>query len=272
MNDQEPVLSQAARSLLLRGNRTEVTLEVTRDRSRVRKQLRDFANVSSERRALYREAHLQWLSRGPGVVSVFGGQLWSGDLADEPEAPEGELLAVFRGYVPGASLREILGRPAELRSIRLRALKWMRALFGTLARLHSLTDANGRPLGLFHRDVTADNVLVDETGAVWLNDFGLAHTVVEGPLEDERLLMGARDSLPPEVREGRQPDGRSDVYQAALLCARLLEPERARQHDISSAELISMGTAFGWPRPLCDALSASPEKRPLASAMAQSLS
>src|SRR5690606_15552736 len=78
-------------------------------------------------------------------------------------------------------------------------------------------DAEGRPLGLVHRDVTPENVLVGWDGSVRLTDFGLAYApALHGVLADDEIAQGTRRHLPPEAARGELPDARSDLFQLAF--------------------------------------------------------
>ncbi|HSC88866.1 MAG TPA: protein kinase [Polyangiaceae bacterium] len=247
-------LSASAR-LLLRGNRTQVLLP-NRGEPLVRKELLPFADVSSERRALWREGYLQHLVRGPGVVAIVGGIRPDGQRCGPPNQESGQLRALERRYVVGATLRELSREPARAELVARSALDWTRRLLLVLARLHDARDAEGRRLGFIHRDVTADNVLIDEADGVWLNDFGLAHLTFGPPLDDGQLLMGARNALAPEVLAGQQPDALTDVYQAALLCVRLLAARRPL--DATSAADSTPSTPSSASSPSSPGSSSSP--------------
>ncbi len=45
---------------------------------------------------------------------------------------------------------------------------------------HDLTDVHGTPLGLVHRDLSLNNVMIADTGNVTLLDFGIATASVRG--------------------------------------------------------------------------------------------
>lgn len=206
------------RTLIHRGNRTEIILTdgpEPADGPYVEKRLLAFANVSTERHALFREAVMQCLGKGPGVIRVIAP--CPGQLAEE------EMPSLTRQFINGRTLRELRDEP-RLSSREYLAL--IASLMETLARLHALVDERGVRLELMHRDVTPGNVIVDEEYGVWLNDFGLALTGDELPLAADETLQGTRRFLAPELVRGEQPSSASDVYQAMLLGAYLLDSDR----------------------------------------------
>ncbi len=63
-----------------------------------------------------------------------------------------------------------------------------------------------------HRDVSPANVLVDDTGAVKLGDFGIAHA--SGRLTRTRVgsVKGKSRYMAPEQLPGQPVDHRADLY------------------------------------------------------------
>jgi serine/threonine-protein kinase len=145
-------------------------------------------------------------------------------------------------------------------------------LLEILEAVHATGSEEGRTLGLFHRDVTPGNVLLSLDGDVYLTDFGLAHAPgAFGLLSDEEVAQGTPRFVTPEAARGEQPDGRSDLFQTALL---LLDArgcplresvsslETIRSEDLRAAipELVGdRAGAFG--SVLSEALDADPTRR-----------
>lgn len=258
--------------LLVAGNRTSVFLERGAAGERIRKQLRNFADVKSERSALFHEASMQLLAAGPGVVPVLGGQLTGTIQAHLPTGDAGEFRVLFRPYLHGHSLRELLSHGApDAQFLCDNALLWLGQLAIVLARIHALRDDHGATYGLIHRDVTPDNVLLDVNQRIWLNDFGLAHSCARGEVRDDQLLQGSRPFLPPELAWGEQPTERSDVYQAALLTAVLLDTTRLVRfpHTLEGAQALARDPAL--PGEVRAALALDPDNRPSSAQLARSL-
>ena len=85
-----------------------------------------------------------------------------------------------------------------------------------LSYAHALTDGQGQPLRVVHRDVTPGNVLVSRNGAVLLTDFGIAR-IRDGSLTDPGVLRGKAVYLAPEqVLHDAPIDARADIYSAGL--------------------------------------------------------
>src|SRR5262249_5810735 len=76
--------------------------------------------------------------------------------------------------------------------------------------------------GVLHRDIKPSNLLLDETGNVWVTDFGLAKADSDGDnLTHTGDIVGTLRYLAPERFNG-QGDLRSDVYSLALTLYELL--------------------------------------------------
>jgi serine/threonine protein kinase len=82
---------------------------------------------------------------------------------------------------------------------------------------HEATDEHGRPLGIVHRDVSPQNVLVGIDGIPRLIDFGVAKATGRLQTTREGQLKGKIGYIPPEQFEGRPADRRSDIYSASVV-------------------------------------------------------
>ena len=104
-------------------------------------------------------------------------------------------------YVPGPSLDEAVRQRGPLRGRAL--LQLAGGLAEALAAIHST--------GVVHRDLKPGNVLLDDGQPVVI-DFGIAHLPDTTRLTKTGLVMGTPGYLSPEVIEGRQASGATDVH------------------------------------------------------------
>src|SRR5262249_32467793 len=75
--------------------------------------------------------------------------------------------------------------------------------------------------GVLHRDVKPSNLLLDETGNVWVTDFGLAKADTDGDLTHTGDVVGTLRYVARERFDGRG-DVRSDVYSLGLTLYEML--------------------------------------------------
>ncbi|WP_253906205.1 serine/threonine-protein kinase, partial [Corallococcus exiguus] len=92
---------------------------------------------------------------------------------------------------------------------------------------HSRTDSSGKPLGIVHRDISPDNVLVSYEGQVKIVDFGIAKAqLLRGFKTAPGVVKGKYLFFSPEQARGEDVDARTDVWATGvvlyeLLCGRL---------------------------------------------------
>ncbi|MBE4748454.1 protein kinase [Corallococcus sp. ZKHCc1 1396] len=101
-----------------------------------------------------------------------------------------------------------------------------------LHHAHTRRDEEGRPLGLVHRDVSPDNVLVSYEGEVKLADFGIAKAQLSGRPETQvGVVRGKYLYFSPEQTRAEPLDARSDVYTAGVVLFELLTGRRPVEGD-----------------------------------------
>ena len=114
------------------------------------------------------------------------------------------------------------GRPLEPELIFYIA----RCLCDGLHHAHEQKGSDGRPLGLIHRDVTPENVLLGVEGQVKLTDFGVARAQDRA---SDGHVVGKQGYIAPEQLKRGEVDRRADVFSAAvtlMTLATLQRPER----------------------------------------------
>lgn len=152
------------------------------------------------------EARLAARMHHPNIVEIF----------DVGEADGRPFIAMqwVEGVTLGKLLREaaLKGEALPLPIVRLLAT----SLCEALSYAHGLSDGQGRPLRVVHRDVTPGNVLVSAMGAVLLTDFGIAR-VRDSAKTEPGVLRGKAAYLAPEQLLHDAPvDARADIYAAGL--------------------------------------------------------
>jgi hypothetical protein len=128
---------------------------------------------------------------------------------------EGRQFIVFEN-VPGENLKDIVEREGALPVEQALALTHQVARGLAFAHEH----------GVVHRDVKPQNVLLDESGAAKVTDFGIARSRDPGDaLTETGTLLGTSDYIAPEQARGLRADERSDQYSLAVLLYELLTGE-----------------------------------------------
>jgi serine/threonine protein kinase len=132
-------------------------------------------------------------------------------ILDVVTSGEGVML-VFE-YVFGVSVGQLARTSAGRRALPLpiAAAIVVGALRG-LEAAHTATDEVGQRLGLVHRDISPQNLMVGSDGAVRVIDFGIARALGRAEVTTGNELRGKASYMAPERFRGQKSDHRIDLW------------------------------------------------------------
>ncbi len=161
-------------------------------------------------------------------------------------ALEKELLIVME-YISGASLSLLLRRARELQKpppIPVVADVMIGVLHG-LHAAHEATSEKGEPLGIVHRDVSPQNIVVGTDGIPRVLDFGVAKAVGRMHQTREGQIKGKIQYMPPEQVTGASVTRTADVYAASIVLWEALSGRRFfdGESDVEVMYRVVEGTA-----------------------------
>lgn len=82
---------------------------------------------------------------------------------------------------------------------------------------HEACDDDGKHLGIVHRDIAPQNVMVGYDGYVRVLDFGIARSTDQVHETQRGVLKGRFSYMAPEQMEGRQIDRRADIWSSGVM-------------------------------------------------------
>jgi eukaryotic-like serine/threonine-protein kinase len=162
------------------------------------------------------------------------------DIHDIGETEESELYLVME-YLVGTSLSSELARgPMPL----ARSVDILEQMCAALARAHDL--------GVVHRDLKSDNILLTTRGGrkdfVKILDFGLAHLAMDPRLAPKGAVFGTPEYMSPEQARGEEATAQSDLYALGVLFFEMLTGQLPFRSDDRETLLDMQRTAVA-PRP-----------------------
>jgi len=136
-------------------------------------------------------------------------------------------------YIEGRDLRSILQECRERKVIMPGhlALYATTLLASALDYSHRKQDFENRDLGLVHRDVSPQNVLISDDGDIKLCDFGIAKAASKASHTRAGALKGKLQYMSPEQAWGKDIDHRSDIFSLGLVMYEMLTGEKVFAGD-----------------------------------------
>jgi serine/threonine protein kinase len=145
-------------------------------------------------------------------------------------------------FVHGKDMRFIQERLArERRPIPVALASWIvLKICEALDYAHTKKDPSGRPLGIIHRDVSPQNVIISYEGEVKICDFGIAKAANRSQKTQAGVLKGKFGYMSPEQVRGLPLDGRSDIFTVGTLFYEMVTLERlfVGESDFSTLEKV----------------------------------
>lgn len=142
----------------------------------------------------------------PGIVAVYD--------SGQEKTTSGVMPYIVMEYVEGKTLRELLHDGDRL--LFDRAIEIVEGILNALSYSHKS--------GIVHRDIKPGNIMITESGAVKVMDFGIARALADAgaTLTSTWNIVGTAQYLSPEQATGGQADLRSDLYSVGCLFYELI--------------------------------------------------
>ncbi|NOR54332.1 MAG: protein kinase [Candidatus Aminicenantes bacterium] len=105
-------------------------------------------------------------------------------------------------YVPGEDLKSFIRRIGQLPGGK--SISIAKQVCDGLAEAHRL--------GVIHRDLKPQNIMIDKEGNARIMDFGIARSLKGKGITGAGVMIGTPEYMSPEQVEGKDVDQRSDIY------------------------------------------------------------
>lgn len=145
----------------------------------------------------------------------------------------GDLSYLSMEFAPESDLRKFISKKGG-KLTEAQAEKFILQAARALDYIHSV--------GIIHRDIKPDNILVISEDEIRIGDFGIALLPGDEQVPDEyRNAIGTMDYMAPEILEGRPCDSRTDLYALGLtayemVCGRILFENIPLANQLSARE------------------------------------
>lgn len=152
------------------------------------------------------EARLAARLNHPNIVNTF----------EVGEDAQGHFIAME--YLDGQPLSTIVRRMQKTEPFPLDyQLFVLNEVLTALHYIHELTDYDGTPLNIVHRDISPQNVFVTYAGQVKVMDFGVAKAESASVETRAGVLKGKVTYMAPEQARGINVDRRADLYAVGVM-------------------------------------------------------
>ena len=120
---------------------------------------------------------------------------------------------------------------------------------------HSFVDKDGKPMGLVHRDISPQNILVSKDGVAKVVDFGVAKARNKSNKTQTGAVKGKLSYMSPEqITASKDLDGRSDIFALGIVLYELVTTQRPFGHE---SELLAVSAILNDAVRIPDRLTAN---------------
>jgi serine/threonine-protein kinase len=204
----------------------------------VKAMLTEFLDDAEAESMFLDEAQLLARIRHPNVASVL-------DFGEEPDA-----LYIVMEWVDGEPLQVVAREARQKGGVPLPiAARIAKQTALGLHAAHELRDESGKLVGLVHRDVSPQNILVGYDGAVRVIDFGVAKAESNMQRTTVGQLKGKVPYMAPEQAMGAPVDRRTDVFALGIVLYQLITGKHPFRGDNEFQTLVRIRDPSPAPSP-----------------------
>ncbi len=151
----------------------------------------------------HREARASANLTHPNIVTIFD------------EGSENGVHFIAMEYLEGSDLYSLISSKKQL------SLEWVVSVISPIA--DALDYAHKK--GIVHRDIKSANIIITESGRAVLTDFGIARAISGSKLSQTGSVIGTPEYMSPEQADGKNVDGRSDLFSLGIVLYECLSGE-----------------------------------------------
>ncbi len=86
-------------------------------------------------------------------------------------------------------------------------------------------------LGVVHRDLKPQNIMIDQDGNARIMDFGIARSLEGKSITGAGVMIGTPDYMSPEQVDGKETDQRSDIYSLGIILYEMMTGQTPFEGD-----------------------------------------
>jgi serine/threonine-protein kinase len=180
------------------------------------------ANVNFNKLVVLKRMRERWL-RDPDFVAMFMDEARLAARLNHPNVVQtleverdGDELVLAMEYLDGQPLHRVLARARATLPLEVH-LSILHGVLNGIDYAHNLTDFDGSPLNVVHRDVTPHNIFVTYDGQVKVVDFGIATAEGRASQTKHGVVKGKVAYMAPEQAKRERLDRRTDVFAVGVM-------------------------------------------------------
>jgi serine/threonine protein kinase/Tfp pilus assembly protein PilF len=134
-------------------------------------------------------------------------------------------LYITMEFVPGEDLKAFIKRAGQL------------SIGKTIAIIEQVCEGlvEAHELGVVHRDLKPQNIMIDKSGNAHILDFGIARSLSAKGITDVGMVIGTPEYMSPEQVGGEDIDQRSDLYSLGIILYEMVSGSVPFQADSAFA-------------------------------------
>jgi serine/threonine protein kinase/Tfp pilus assembly protein PilF len=137
-------------------------------------------------------------------------------------------------YIRGEDLKSLVRKMGQLSAGQ--ALSIAKQVCDGLIEAHHL--------GVVHRDLKPQNIMIDTMGNARIMDFGIARSIEGKSITGAGVMIGTPDYMSPEQVDGKETDRRSDIYSLGVILYEMVTGRAPFEGDTALSIAVKHKTEF----------------------------